>query len=54
VFRQSIDGSYPTPRALGDNIQATYGTTLSPGALKTLVERFQKRHTAELEEDHIA
>ncbi|GGP79752.1 membrane protein [Streptomyces calvus] len=54
VFRQSIDGSYPTPRVLGDNIQATYGTTLSSGALKDLVERFQKRHTAELEEDHIA
>lgn len=54
VFRQSIDGSYPTPRVLGDNIQATYGTTLSPSDLKTLVERFQKRHSAELEEDHIA
>ncbi|WP_307176782.1 DUF2637 domain-containing protein [Streptomyces africanus] len=54
VFRQSIDGSYPTPRALGDNIQATYGTTLSPGELKSLVERFQKRHSAQLEEDHIA
>ncbi|CAL9480174.1 DUF2637 domain-containing protein [Streptomyces sp. Tu 3180] len=54
VFRQSIDGSYPTPRVLGDNIQATYGTTLSPSALKALAERFQKRHSAELEEDHIA
>jgi hypothetical protein len=54
VFRQSIDGSYPTPRVLGDNIQATYGTTLSPSALKDLSERFQKRHLAELEEDHIA
>ncbi|MGC2998436.1 DUF2637 domain-containing protein [Streptomyces sp. G35A] len=54
VFRQSIDGSYPTPRVLGDNIQATYGRTLSPGELKALVERFQKRHSAELEEDHIA
>ncbi|CAL9537671.1 hypothetical protein SUDANB15_04148 [Streptomyces sp. enrichment culture] len=54
VFRQSIDGSYPTPRVLGDNIQATYGTTLSPGVLKALAERFQKRHSAELEEDHIA
>ncbi|MEV6178262.1 DUF2637 domain-containing protein [Streptomyces sp. NPDC052016] len=54
VFRQSIDGSYPTPRVLGDNIQATYGTALSPSTLKTLVERFQARHTAELEEDHIA
>ncbi|MEU9050308.1 DUF2637 domain-containing protein [Streptomyces sp. NPDC048384] len=54
IFRQSIDGSYPTPRVLGDNIQATYGTSLSPSALKTLTERFQKRHSAELEEDHIA
>ncbi len=54
VFRQSIDGSYPTPRVLGDNIQATFGTALSPGALKTLVDRFQQRHSAELEEDHIA
>ncbi|MGW1806460.1 DUF2637 domain-containing protein [Streptomyces sp. NPDC002078] len=54
VFRQSIDGSYPTPRVLGDNIQATFGTTLSPSALKALAERFQQRHSAELEEDHIA
>jgi len=54
IFRQSIDGSYPTPRVLGDNIEATYGTTLSPGALKDLAERFQQRHSAELEEDHIA
>ncbi|WP_153539536.1 DUF2637 domain-containing protein [Streptomyces sp. RB17] len=54
VFRQSIDGSYPTPRVLGDNIQATFGTTLSPSELKALAERFQQRHSAELEEDHIA
>ncbi|MFI2427866.1 DUF2637 domain-containing protein [Streptomyces sp. NPDC018955] len=54
VFRQSIDGSYPTPRVLGDNIQATYGRTLNPSELKSLAERFQQRHTAELEEDHIA
>ncbi|MFC8421983.1 DUF2637 domain-containing protein [Streptomyces sp. NPDC057236] len=54
VFRQSIDGSYPTPRVLGDNIQATYGTALNPSELKVLAERFQQRHTAELEEDHIA
>ncbi|MFE4054660.1 DUF2637 domain-containing protein [Streptomyces sp. YIM B13518] len=54
VFRQSIDGSYPTPRVLGDNIQTTYGTTLNPSELKALAERFQARHTAELEEDHIA
>ncbi|MGA5418145.1 DUF2637 domain-containing protein [Streptomyces pseudogriseolus] len=54
VFRQSIDGSYPTPRVLGDNIEATYGTALSPSTLKALAERFQARHTAEMEEDHIA
>ncbi|MBT3149788.1 DUF2637 domain-containing protein [Streptomyces sp. CHD11] len=54
VFRQSIDGSYPTPRVLGDNIEATYGTVLSPSALKALAERFQARHMAEMEEDHIA
>ncbi|BFO14225.1 DUF2637 domain-containing protein [Streptomyces sp. KM77-8] len=54
VFRQSIDGSYPTPRVLGDNIQATYGMSLNPGDLKSLAERFQARHMAELEEDHIA
>ncbi|MHB9852740.1 DUF2637 domain-containing protein [Streptomyces krungchingensis] len=54
VFRQSIDGSFPTPRVLGDNIEATYGTTLSPSALKNLTDRFQNRFNAELEEDHIA
>ena len=54
VFRQSIDGSYPTPRVLGDNIEATYGTALSPSALKALAEGFQARHMAEMEEDHIA
>lgn len=54
VFRQSIDGSFPTPRVLGDNIEATYGTTLSGTALKNLTERFQNRFNTELEEDHIA
>ncbi|MET9829059.1 DUF2637 domain-containing protein [Streptomyces sp. NPDC006385] len=54
VFRQSIDGSFPTPRVLGDNIQATYGRTLSVSELKTLTERFQNRFNTELEEDHIA
>jgi len=54
VFRQSIDGSFPTPRVLGDNIEATYGTTLSPSALKSLSDRFQNRFNLELEEDHIA
>ncbi|WKE70356.1 DUF2637 domain-containing protein [Streptomyces sp. WP-1] len=54
VFRQSIDGSYPTPHILGENIQATYGTRLSPAELKSLAARLQQRHSAELEEDHIA
>ncbi|OIK24805.1 DUF2637 domain-containing protein [Streptomyces malaysiense] len=54
VFRQSIDGSYPTAHILGENIQATYGTQLSPTELKSLATRFQQRHSAELEEDHIA
>ncbi|MFF3452018.1 DUF2637 domain-containing protein [Streptomyces sp. NPDC002667] len=54
VFRQSIDGSFPTPRTLGDNIEATYGTRLGSTALKNLTERFQNRFSAELEEDHIA
>jgi hypothetical protein len=54
VFRQSIDGSFPTPRVLGDNIQATYGSTLSVSELKNLTERFQARFNTELEEDHIA
>ncbi|GHF31820.1 membrane protein [Streptomyces griseoluteus] len=54
VFRRSIDGSYPTPLVLGDNIQATYGSSPDSGRLKALVERFQQRHMAELEEDHIA
>lgn len=54
VFRRSIDGSYPTPLVLGDNIQATYGSAPDSTTLKALVERFQQRHMAELEEDHIA
>jgi hypothetical protein len=54
VFRQSIDGSFPTPGVLGDNIEATYGVKLTPSALKALSDRFQQRFNAELEEDHIA
>ncbi|MGV9790156.1 DUF2637 domain-containing protein [Streptomyces sp. NPDC003435] len=54
VFRQSIDGSYPTGPMLADNIQATYGIALDPGAAKVMAERFQQRHMAQMEEDHIA
>jgi hypothetical protein len=54
VFRQSIDGSFPTPGVLGDNIEATYGTKLTPGELKAMSDRFQRRFNVELEENHIA
>ncbi|MER6348269.1 DUF2637 domain-containing protein [Streptomyces sp. NPDC001595] len=54
VFRQSIDGSFPTPAVLGENIQTTYGVNLTTSALKALSDRFQQRYNTELEEDHIA
>ncbi|MFD8804074.1 DUF2637 domain-containing protein [Streptomyces sp. NPDC059597] len=54
VFRQSIDGSYPTGPMLADDIQATYGLAIDSGDAKVLAERFQQRHMKEMEEDHIA
>ncbi|MEU2964631.1 DUF2637 domain-containing protein [Streptomyces ardesiacus] len=54
VFKQSINGSYPTPREFGDNVEATYGTPLADHEAKRLVTQFTNRHSAELEEDHIA
>ncbi|MFG2027520.1 DUF2637 domain-containing protein [Streptomyces sp. NPDC048825] len=54
VFRQSINGSFPTPREFGDNIAAQYGEKLTDSELKRLSDRFQNRFNAELEEDHIA
>ncbi|MEU0069794.1 DUF2637 domain-containing protein [Streptomyces sp. NPDC006332] len=54
VFKQSINGSYPTPRQFGDNVEATYGTPVPDADAKRMVLRFQNRHTAELEDDHIA
>jgi hypothetical protein len=54
VFKQSINGSYPTPRELIDNVQAEFGVTLPAEESKRMVNRFTNRHTAELEEDHIA
>ncbi|MFD3734759.1 hypothetical protein ACFWVE_26050, partial [Streptomyces sp. NPDC058632] len=55
VFKQSISGSgYPTPREFGDNVRATYGHSLLDAEAKRLVLDFQNRHSAELEEDHIA
>ncbi|MEW2133229.1 DUF2637 domain-containing protein [Streptomyces sp. NPDC005435] len=54
VFRQSIDGSYPTGPMLAEDIQATYGLAIDSGDAKVLAERFQQRHMKEMEEDHIA
>ncbi|MFF3202834.1 DUF2637 domain-containing protein [Streptomyces sp. NPDC002962] len=54
VFKQSINGSYPTPSQFSDNVEATYGVPVADAEAKRMVMRFQNRHTAELEEDHIA
>ncbi|MFJ5261700.1 DUF2637 domain-containing protein [Streptomyces sp. NPDC088387] len=55
VFKQSIDGSgYPTPREYSANVEATYGVPVPDADAKRMVLRFQKRHTAELEDEHIA
>lgn len=54
VFKQSINGSYPTPREFGDNVEAEFGNRLAGEETKRLVSRFTNRHTAELEDDHIA
>jgi hypothetical protein len=54
VFKQSINGSYPTPSQFSDNVEATYGAPVADAEAKRMVMRFQNRHTAELEEDHIA
>ncbi|MBD0418860.1 DUF2637 domain-containing protein [Streptomyces sp. TRM S81-3] len=54
VFKQSINGSYPTPREFGENVEAEFSRTLAPEEAKRLVTRFTNRYNAELEEDHIA
>ncbi len=54
VFKQSINGGYPSPRQFGDNVEATFGTPVPDAEAKRMVLRFQNRHTAELEDDHIA
>jgi serine/threonine protein kinase len=53
-FRQSINGSLPTPREFGDNVKAVYGISLPDLEAMLMVQRFSNRFTAELEEDHIA
>ncbi|MEU0576093.1 DUF2637 domain-containing protein [Streptomyces griseoincarnatus] len=54
VFKKSINGSYPTPREFGDNVEAEFSRTLPPEEAKRMVMRFTNRFNAELEEDHIA
>ena len=54
VFRHSIDGSFPTPDRFWESVRMTYGVTLPPEQALRMVNRFQNRFTAELEEDHIA
>ncbi|MFM9615852.1 DUF2637 domain-containing protein [Streptomyces sp. V2] len=54
VFKQSIDGSYPTPREFGDNVETAHGISLSDAEAKRMVLRFTNRHTAEVMDDHIA
>lgn len=54
VFKKSIDGSYPTSGQLRDDVEATYGVTLPQRDADRMVNRFTNRHTAELQEDHIA
>ena len=54
VFKQSINGSIPTPREFGENVEAEFSIGLPPDEAKRMVNRFTNRYNAELEEDHIA
>ncbi|MCF4139727.1 DUF2637 domain-containing protein [Streptomyces sp. Tue 6430] len=54
VFKKSINGSYPTSGQLRDDVEATYGVALPPREADRMVNRFTNRHTAELQDDHIA
>ncbi|MGX9888476.1 DUF2637 domain-containing protein [Streptomyces sp. NPDC002276] len=54
VFKKSIDGSYPTSGQFRGDVEATYGVTLPQREADRMVNRFTNRHTAELQEDHIA
>jgi hypothetical protein len=54
VFKMSIDGMYPTADQLASAVEATYGTRLPLDDALGMVLRFTNRHTAELQEDHIA
>ena len=54
VFKQSINGSYPTPREFSADVEATYGVPVPDADAKRMVNRFTNRHTAELQDDHIS
>ncbi|MEU8467788.1 DUF2637 domain-containing protein [Streptomyces sp. NPDC029006] len=54
VFRKSIDGSYPTAAQFRDDVEATFAVALPPQEANRMVNRFTNRHTAELQDDHIA
>ncbi|MFH9065813.1 hypothetical protein ACH4GM_32120 [Streptomyces coeruleorubidus] len=54
AFRQSINGSLPTPGEFGDRVKALYGISLLDQETERMVNRFVNRFTAELDEDHIA
>ncbi|MEV5437748.1 DUF2637 domain-containing protein [Streptomyces sp. NPDC052682] len=54
VFKQSINGSYPTPNQFMDNVEAEFGIRIEGAEAKRMVERFSTRHNKELEEEHIA
>ncbi|MGW7242856.1 DUF2637 domain-containing protein [Streptomyces sp. NPDC054804] len=54
VFKKSIDGGYPSSSQFRGDVDATYGITLAQRDAERMVNRFTNRHTAELQEDHIA
>ncbi|MEV6761094.1 DUF2637 domain-containing protein [Streptomyces sp. NPDC051105] len=54
VFKKSIDGGYPSSGQFRGDVEATYGITLPQREAERMVNRFTNRHTAELQEDHIA
>ncbi|MER6028513.1 DUF2637 domain-containing protein [Streptomyces sp. NPDC001851] len=54
VFRQSIDGSFPTPHQFSEAVEATYSLKLPARDADRMVKRFTNRFNAELEENHIA
>ncbi|MEW2305137.1 DUF2637 domain-containing protein [Streptomyces sp. NPDC006655] len=54
VFKKSIDGGYPSSGQFRGDVEATYGISLPQREADRMVNRFTNRHTAELQDDHIA